>query len=75
MSDYFKETRIAQTHKFHGVIVRHCATLDFAGQMGESGDGQFQESFGVRLSPIGELSNTDSTGGDLGKRMFMITIK
>ena len=67
MPNYFKETRIAKSHKLLGAVERHCLTLDFAEKMKESEADQFPESFGKFVRTIGERLNTDYIENKLGK--------
>ena len=70
MLNYFKATTIttiANSHKLHEVIERHCATLDNADQMKESDAEKFQESFGKFMRTIDEPLNTGPTGKQFGE--------
>ena len=64
---YFKDTIIAKSHKLRDVIERHGMALEFAKEMDESDDAQFQESFAKFLGTIDELLNSDSIEKQLGK--------
>ena len=67
MPNYFKYTIIVKSRKLRGVVERHCAALDFAGQMKESDDEQFRESLAKFVRTIGELLNTYPIGEQFGK--------
>ena len=75
MSNYLKETRIAKSHKSHCVIGRHWPTLDFAGQMKESEDEQFRESFWEFPRKLMKFRIPIPMGSYSGNRMFTITLK
>ena len=72
---YFKDSRIAESRKLRDVVERHSAALEFAKEMKESEDVQFQESFAKFIRTIDELLNSDSIENNSRRRMFMISRK
>ena len=72
---YFKDCRVAKSHKLSGVLDRQCISLEFVGDLGES-DGEVpQEKFADYVRTFGEHVNSESVENNLGNRMFTMVRK
>ena len=67
---YFKDRIVVKSQKLSAVIGRHCLSVDFAGDLGESDGVEFQAKFPSYIRTIDGNSDSESIRNNLGKRVF-----